>query len=232
MASSAFATDPTGITATNGVAQPATCDTGTLGTSTGSAQLRANFTPEVITLRWYNNNTLLDVTSTSSNTCTYDNAISLPTNPTKTGYTFKGWKIKPEYDFSTLDVSQLVDAYAKGSYTCFKPWEDMTCDSQFSDLNIGEWKKVFNHGSLYGMASCSTSNTNAPDEINFGIYCWCKVTGYKPNNSDTLYRPSPTLQWIFSQNYQTEGGCTSRCAFSCSSMFYGAYARYLLFPES
>jgi len=45
MASSAFATDPTGITATNGVAQPATCDTDTLETSTGPVQLRADFTP-------------------------------------------------------------------------------------------------------------------------------------------------------------------------------------------
>jgi len=85
-----------GIPATNGVADPATCDTGTLETSTGPAQLRAQFTPEVINLKWYNGNTRITV-PTTSNTCTYDTAISLPTNPTKPGYKFKGWKVIQDY---------------------------------------------------------------------------------------------------------------------------------------
>jgi len=40
-----------GISATNGAADPATCDTDTLGSATGPVQLRADFTPEVINLK-------------------------------------------------------------------------------------------------------------------------------------------------------------------------------------
>ena len=83
-----------GIPATNGAADPATCDTDTLETSTGPVQLRADFTPEVINLKWYNGDTRVNV-ATASNSCTYDTAISLPTNPTKPGYKFKGWNIIP-----------------------------------------------------------------------------------------------------------------------------------------
>ena len=78
----------TGIGATNGVANPATCDTNVLGTDVGPANLRANFDPEVINLRWYNGNNKINV-PTASNNCTYDTPISLPANPTKPGYKFK-----------------------------------------------------------------------------------------------------------------------------------------------
>ena len=84
----------TGITATDGAADPATCDTNVLGTDTGSVNLRAEFTPENINLKWYNDNTLINVAN-ASNSCTYDTPISLPANPTKPGYTFKGWKAIP-----------------------------------------------------------------------------------------------------------------------------------------
>ncbi|MFQ6777711.1 MAG: InlB B-repeat-containing protein, partial [Alphaproteobacteria bacterium] len=31
--------------------------------------------------------------ASTTNQCTYDGAITLPTAPEKTGYTFKGWKL-------------------------------------------------------------------------------------------------------------------------------------------
>jgi len=42
-----------------------------------------------ITINWYNGATLHD-----TNQCTYNETITLPTQPNKTGYTFNGWKIK------------------------------------------------------------------------------------------------------------------------------------------
>ncbi|MFQ6778201.1 MAG: InlB B-repeat-containing protein [Alphaproteobacteria bacterium] len=41
-----------------------------------------------INVNWYNGETLYE-----TNQCTYDGAITLPTAPEKTGYTFKGWKL-------------------------------------------------------------------------------------------------------------------------------------------
>ena len=70
------------------------CVESTLGTATGPANLEADWTANTINLEWYNEDTKLTV-PTTSNTCTYDGGITLPsTNPTKTGYTFKGWKVR------------------------------------------------------------------------------------------------------------------------------------------
>ena len=71
-----------------------TCDTDVLNTDTGPVNLRAEFEPETINLKWYNGNNQITV-PTASNSCTYDTPISLPANPTKPGYKFKGWNIIP-----------------------------------------------------------------------------------------------------------------------------------------
>ena len=78
-----FATDVTG---------GETCDTNVLNTDTGPVNLRAEFEPENINLHWYNGDNQITV-PTASNSCTYDTPISLPANPVKPGYKFKGWKI-------------------------------------------------------------------------------------------------------------------------------------------
>lgn len=48
--------------------------------------LFAVFEPDTITLNYDNNNG-----TTQTGTCTYDNTITLPNNPSKPGYTFVGW---------------------------------------------------------------------------------------------------------------------------------------------
>ena len=115
----------TGISATNGAADAATCDTGTLGTDTGPANLRANFTAENINLRWYNGNTRVNV-PTASNSCTYDTPISLPANPTKPGYKFKGWKVITDYtpiEYIQATGTQYIDTGINPvTYNNFK-WE-------------------------------------------------------------------------------------------------------------
>ena len=82
------------------------CVESTLGTATGPANLEADWTANTINLEWYNEDTKLTV-PTISNTCTYDGGITLPsTNPTKTGYTFKGWQVRAA---QTIDCSTIVD---------------------------------------------------------------------------------------------------------------------------
>nr|MBQ0091188.1 InlB B-repeat-containing protein [Candidatus Enterousia merdequi] len=67
----------------------ADCDSETLETNSGSTTLTAEWTANTITLKWYNGDTQY-----STNTCTYDSGITLPLQPTKTGYNFVGWKVK------------------------------------------------------------------------------------------------------------------------------------------
>jgi len=68
---------------------PATCDSGTLSTDTGPTNLRANYESNTLNLKWHDENG----TPITSNTCTYGGTITMPTAPTKRGYTFKGWKV-------------------------------------------------------------------------------------------------------------------------------------------
>jgi hypothetical protein len=53
-----------------------------------------------IDLTWYNdtstnNGTAINVSGTAAADCTYDNGITLPDQPIKTGYTFNGWHVRP-----------------------------------------------------------------------------------------------------------------------------------------
>lgn len=97
----AFATDPTGIPATNGAAYnnpPEDCIVSVLGVDEGSASLQADWQANVINLTWNaNGGTASDGTAYSpgnaSTTCTYDGSITLPPTPTRVGYTFAGWDV-------------------------------------------------------------------------------------------------------------------------------------------
>lgn len=51
----------------------------------------ATFEPVTVLLHYDNG----DGTS-QNDTCVYDNLITLPTAPTRTGYTFSGWKLQPQ----------------------------------------------------------------------------------------------------------------------------------------
>ncbi len=208
-----------------------TCDTDVLNTDIGPVNLRAEFEPETIDLRWYNNNTLLNVTSTNSNTCTYDTSINLPANPTKPGYKFKGWNVRPEYDFSTLDATITGNAgFCKSVYngndSCRQYDETInytTCNNQnFKELNRFEWKIMFNYGAIYGMGKCTPSDATAKTVDNYeqssGTYCWCKATGYIPTNSNIKYAPSNPVPWVLYASAGSIGYCNQQCACYCAWM--------------
>lgn len=112
MACPAFATDPTGVTATNGAANPATCDVGTLGVSSGGASLETEWEPNIsgaITLDAKKYASAEDTTGTAATTnvnpttvyskydtglysdSTATTAVTSVTAPTRTGWTFNGF---------------------------------------------------------------------------------------------------------------------------------------------
>jgi hypothetical protein len=72
----------------------ASCDNETLGQTSGTANIEVDWVPNTIAIRWYDGDTRLSVQSTAQS-CVYDDDLYLPnTQPTKTGYTFKGWEVK------------------------------------------------------------------------------------------------------------------------------------------
>ena len=71
-----------------------TCDTATLGQSenNSTANVEAKWFPNTINIHWYSDNQKLTVSNDAAS-CFYDTTITLPTQPTRTGYTFAGWRL-------------------------------------------------------------------------------------------------------------------------------------------
>ena len=228
----AMATD---IPYTNDSYTSSTCDSGVLQHDSGTVRLRARYEPNTINIRWYNNNTELNPTNTAANTCDYDDDLTLPnTQPTRTGYTFAGWRVRPQMDFGTIPTD--VDGryrYNKGTslnlenLICYYQGKRADCNnSGFADLQPYEWKTGFNHGVVYGMAKCSaisgpyqSASTLTDADLDSGNgdkqYCWCRVTGYKPSNSNIIYAPTSVLPWVYGEKRTVEsciGSCGNICA--------------------
>ena len=162
-------------------AQSATCDNNTIGTTTGPANLQADWTANTINLDWYDGNT-----KQTSTTCSYDGGITLPSTPTvPTGYTFGGWKVRAaapaQTTFNLATLSSVIDSpvtffVGKGQGVNNSPycegWDtnitsndgwfgqdegNADCsDSRFSGLNPGEWATTASYGTVKGQAICST----------------------------------------------------------------------------
>ena len=216
--------------ASNSASAP--CTNNTLETYSGNSNLAADWQPNEIKLRWYDNNTLMDVQA-SANTCIYDGTLTIPsTAPTRIGYTFDGWTVKPEMDFGTIPTNiKGIERWGKGigNYCLYETnmnggsaWQvNCSSDDNFSELQQQEWKVRFNHGSLYGMSICSTTagaqgTPGTPAKEN-GTHCWCKATGYKATNTNEISGPTATLSWIFEPHTSPSYiGCAQLCAARCA----------------
>ena len=233
----------------------APCTNTTLETYSGNSNLAADWQPNEIQLRWYNNNTLMTVQE-AANTCVYDSALTIPsTQPIRTGYTFAGWEIRPEMDFSTISVENYISGYGMGGSTTINGYcaysvyngpvgesTSLCKTSEFRDLQAQEWKEQFDVGWLYGMAKCSAksgNNHNVSWSSNYksdwtATYeelesatgeknqCWCKATGFLPNNDDIIYGPSNNLLWVYGGETRMEGYsgfCNQLCAIRCAGMY-------------
>ena len=226
----------------NSTATSAPCTNNTLETYSGNTNLQADWAPNEIQLRWYNGNTLMDVQS-SANTCVYDGTLTIPqTAPTRTGYTFDGWTVRPEMDFATIPNVEGTERWARGNNdnSC---WHGIGGNSEksedcnlpeYSDLSPNEWKVQTSYGIVYGAGYCSAKSgnnnnylwTNDPsnwkstfDELENAsgnkTHCWCLATGYRPinNNPDNIqYKPSATPYWIYCNGHTCSHLCASYCA--------------------
>ena len=167
------------------------CVVDVLETYTGPANLTAQWGPNEIQLRWYNNNTQI-IPAVASQTCDYAGGLTIPaTAPSRVGYNFAGWHVRELMSFSSLSLSTGSAAYGKGTSSltsdtsiCYwynpsisNDWQggnNATCktNSKFTELENHEWKTEFSNGTLYGMAHCSKKPGN------HSSYTW-------PQTSDT-----------------------------------------------
>ena len=209
----------------------APCTNTTLETYSGNTNLAADWQPNTINLRWYNNNTLLDVQS-AANTCVYDGTLTVPsTAPNRTGYTFAGWEVRPQMDFGTIPTdTNGIERWAMASgNTCYHDpgigtgLVEPCANADFSDLQLYEWKTKFSVGQVYGVSKCTSisgtySTAGNPGNDN-GKYCWCKATGYKPTNENKIHGPNSNLSWIFYNlhgEYSSFTSCANVCAIHCA----------------
>ena len=111
----------------------------------------------------------------SANTCVYDGALAVPsTAPTRTGYTFAGWTVRPEMDFTTLNLPYTylkryaIDTRTNSSsnicWTNDGNSSSASCysDQHFQELERNEWMIIFDDDgkTLYGTARCSAKAGN------------------------------------------------------------------------
>ena len=227
-------------------ASTATCDNATIGTTTGPANLQADWTANTINLDFYSNDTKV-----GTGTCTYDGTITLPSTPeVPTGYIFGGWKVRAAAVFDLSALAEYINTkgtsvYSYGSNACKYYTGTGTSDVDCpSDIHISEWKTEFDYGVVYGTSKCSakigdnqswkwdgnssawTATNNEIISANSGDYCWCKVI--KINVNDTMENTDAPL-WAFAQDmtgYCDETSCAYRCAsnaFSYTNFRKGLY---------
>ena len=212
---------PTFATGVSSTATSADCDKPTLDTYTGTSNLQVDWQPNNIALHWYDGDTELNV-PTASQSCTYDGALTPPTTiPTKTGYTFKGWRVKQAAgcSFTASEVngmSGVANGFKNDSTGAYGAYEQNA--SRYGLTTDNSWAVEFNTGIIKGMAKCSnTSGSYAtpgtPSDTNGG-YCWCQATNYTPNGGNQCNVASPS--WVFRYDRGSASDCANDCAYNCA----------------
>ena len=212
-------------------AQSATCDSSTIGTTTGPANLQADWTANTINLDFYSNDTKV-----GTGTCSYDGAINLPSTPTvPTGYTFGGWRLRA----AAAPVQQCslsgVDWDLGGTGNAYKQLSGGVGPNVNQDVasygitQPGEWAVRFSYGQVNGVAKCSSKTgdnssyswTNDSGNLTAlggelgttGGACWCKITSFTENDSQCNFVGDTYIYYDSFANYDV---CKDGCASGCS----------------
>ena len=221
--------------ADNITVSPADCNSTTLLTDTGPATLNADWEANTVNLAWYSDGTRITNDANAATQCTYDNTFTLPSQPSRTGYNFTGWKVRI-FDLTVLDTSIAGTNYG---YRDVSPYSQTSSNATSWGLdNDLTWATQFSYGRVYGIASCNATigtsaasanwNTNTytytiyPEYIKnsdmfqssvTGTACWCRVNGIIPTNETmTIANPTP---WIYQQKYNSTSTCSHYCSLYC-----------------
>ena len=195
------------------------CDNTTLTTYSGSAVLEADWSANTVNVTYYNGDNVYG----NAGSCTYDDTLTLPNAPSKTGYIFNGWTVKtaaaPQCSLSGIDTS--IDGTDSGYI--LSDGSGRYNASKYKLSNNGEWAtEFFSYGIIKGIALCSSTYsdtsyaTGTPDETGGGQYCWCKVTGYD-EDKDGEYCPIAASLWAFNGDFEFAASCASNCSIYCGN---------------
>ena len=184
-------------------ASSANCRNDPLETYSGTSNLQANWQANEIYLEWYDGDEELAVPDESLS-CVYDGTLTPPPAPTKTGYTFKGWRVRPEIWLINLDLDTSINGTDYG-YASIGGGDAYNANAYglTSDSETGEWAVTFSYGIIKGEAYCvSYSGTSM---------CTCSIIRYTPISSEQTYAVKDRIKFKNSLS-ACESNCTQYCA--------------------
>ena len=134
----------------------------------------------------------MDVTAQESS-CEYDGTIDVATAPSRKGYNFTGWTVRPQMDFNalrqTLTLTSTQERWSVGEsggarycwhavHTNDSVHEACSYRSEYTDLEANEWKTETTQGMIYGSAHCSAKSGDRHD--------WTWATQYRDDWAATI----------------------------------------------
>ncbi len=215
---------------------PHECINSEVGTYSGTSNIQATWEPNTIALHWYNGDT--EITSGVQTSCVYDGALTPPTTiPTKTGYTFKGWRVKQAAGCSfASQVCSLTGSAVNGlTYddSDFTTYGYYSHDGQYIEnestygLTAGGWAvKDTGGGIIKGIASCNNSTmptivgtmvtamvngTMTQEQALAAVYGSCESDAIKPGNTFSSSSGGQYC-WCKMSSYTPSGGSACNVA--------------------
>ena len=214
------------------------CNNSVLNTYSGSAGIEIDWEPNTINIEWYNGDQKITPSNNTANTCTYDAGLTIPTNaPSKTGYTFAGWKIKTasaggnsgnsggssqsQCSFATLlsfgdETQRASKSISNGTVST----SGGASASTYGLSNNGDWGITLANGYVKGTALCSSSSSGDVPSVSSGNYCWCKAEQVQYFGENWCSVESSS--WVHNTTADSiidllGSSCAAECASICSS---------------
>ena len=229
-------------------ANSATCNNSTLEKYSGSSNLTAQWTGNHIDLYWYvdSDATTPMTVASESQDCTYGGSLTPPANiPSKTGYTFRGWRVRQA-------VCEIPAVLANNAPASVGYKGDASYNTDIYGLTEnGTWAAQWASpkGIVYGIAKCAgkSGNNNSNNWNNAssnwtaiegnlttsGTYCWCLATGYDATNGEGRCDTGNTM-WVYSTYFSGKiSNCLGACARNCATNLnsYSGFRTALLTTE-
>ena len=220
------------------------CDNTTLNTYDGDVNLTADWSANTINLTWYNDSAENGGEVHSNTQCTYNSGITLPTAPTRNGYTFGGWRVRQcSLSLYLPENNGIGYGYINDMEHTVSP--EANNDEAYGLTEYNTWAVQFSEGVLKGRAICTEvapSNWDSVmNDLNNGIITeeqavlmlWGNngigVMPYNTFSSDSTgqycwcagtdfdnlcHVVSPS--WFFYNDDRDPDHCAYRCAFYCA----------------